>query len=335
MRPDWRPWRVEALFGLGTIELLLDEDSPALVEARDLALQLGLLIKVSQADMLLADHRLVVDGPTGIDASARRLIENGELLQLGFFGYVGRQLLAAQLALAGEPRAAEEQLRQLAAVAHLPPDTLGQAQSVRAYAALAAHDVDSAVAHLDNGLRPLLSHGSTAPLADFGLWVVVSAARRGDRDPVRTELRAHPVLLRRANRGALAYAGAIVAGRRKEADAAAKLFAVGSELLAATPWWARFLRLITLESAIADGWGDPPVADLTLAGIPIAVLGLGQELADPTGELVARYGLDGAGCVLVRPDGYIGWMSGAESTPGDLSGAILAVTGPDPIELVA
>ena len=230
-----RPWRVEALFGLGTIELLLDEDSPALVEARELALQLGLLIKVGQADMLLADHQLVVDGPAALDGPARRLIENGELLRLGVFGFVGRQLLAAQLALAGEQRAAEEQLRELATVAHLPPDTLGQAQSVRAYAALAAHDLDSAVSHLDGGLRPLLSHGSTAPLADFGLWAVASAARRGDQDQVRAELRAHPVLLRRANRGALAYADAIVAGRRKDADGGLRLLRGGQRVAAPPP----------------------------------------------------------------------------------------------------
>ena len=120
-------------------------------------------------------------------------------------------------------------------MAHLPPDTLGLAQSVRAYAALAAHDLKSAVAHLDSGLRPLLSHGSTAPLADFGLWAVASAASRGDRDEVRAELRAHPVLLRRANRGALAYADAIVAGRRREAEAAPGLFAAGSELAGRHP----------------------------------------------------------------------------------------------------
>ena len=121
-----RPWRVEALFGLGTIELLLDEDSPALVEARELALQLGLLIKVGQADMLLADHRLVVDGPADVDGPARRLIENGELLRFGIFGFVGRQLLAARLALAGEQRAAEEQLRR---VGGRGPPATGHARS--------------------------------------------------------------------------------------------------------------------------------------------------------------------------------------------------------------
>ncbi len=297
-----RPWRVEALSGLGTIELLLDEDSPALVEARELALQLGLLIKVGQADMLLADHQLVVDGPADVDGPARRLIENGELLGFGVFGFVGRQLLAAQLALAGEQRAAEEQLRALATVAHVPPDTLGQAQSVRAYAALAAHDLDSAVSQLDSGMRPLLSHGSTAPLADFGLWVVASTALRGEQDEVRSELRAHPVLLRRTNQGALAYADAIVAGRRKDADGAVRLFAAGSERLAATPWWARYLRLITLEAAIADAWGDPVPqlrADLAAyeTGGDIALGRICRELLRRAGAETRR----GRGDSLVPP----------------------------------
>ncbi len=95
-------------------------------------------------------------------------------------------------------------------------------------------------------------------------------------------------------------------------------------------------RLTVLTGPAGRGWRTP-VAELALAGIPVAVLGLGQELADPTGELAARYGLDADGCVLVRPDGYVSWMSGPASTPDDLTSAILAVTARvlDPVELVA
>jgi 2-polyprenyl-6-methoxyphenol hydroxylase-like FAD-dependent oxidoreductase len=95
-------------------------------------------------------------------------------------------------------------------------------------------------------------------------------------------------------------------------------------------------RLTVLTGPAGSGWRTP-VAELALAGIPIAVLGLGRELADPTGEFVTRYGLEGAGCVLVRPDGCIGWMSGPESAPGDLTRAILAVTARvlDPVEQAA
>ena len=56
-----RPWRVEALLGCGTVELMHQEKSPALLEARDLATDLGLLVKATSAELLLADHRMVVE----------------------------------------------------------------------------------------------------------------------------------------------------------------------------------------------------------------------------------------------------------------------------------
>jgi hypothetical protein len=47
------------------------ENSPTLLEARDLATDLGLLVKATSAEMLLADHRMMVEGPDAIqEASA-------------------------------------------------------------------------------------------------------------------------------------------------------------------------------------------------------------------------------------------------------------------------
>ena len=95
-------------------------------------------------------------------------------------------------------------------------------------------------------------------------------------------------------------------------------------------------RLTVLTGHSGAGWRSPAAAP-ALAGIPVAVLSLGGEIADPTGEFAARYGLDGDGCVLVRPDGHVCWMAGADSEPNDLTDAILVVSGrsADPIELVA
>ena len=95
-------------------------------------------------------------------------------------------------------------------------------------------------------------------------------------------------------------------------------------------------RLTVLTGPAGSRWRTP-VAELALAGVPVVVLGLGQELADPTGDLAAGYGLDADGCVLVRPDGYVSWLADPDSTPEDLTSAILAVTGrvPDPVELAA
>src|SRR3712207_7541251 len=48
-----RAWRVEALFGLGTLEMFTDETSTTMLAARDAALDLGLLVKGGQATLLL------------------------------------------------------------------------------------------------------------------------------------------------------------------------------------------------------------------------------------------------------------------------------------------
>jgi DNA-binding CsgD family transcriptional regulator len=64
----------------------------------------------------------------------------------------------------------------------------------------------------------------------------------------------------------LYYADAIVAGRGGDRRTAEQAFVAGEGLLTRVEWWARFLRLFTLEAAIADGWGTPvPLlrADLT------------------------------------------------------------------------
>jgi hypothetical protein len=42
-------------------------------------------------------------------------------------------------------------------------------------------------------------------------------------------------------------------------------------------------------------------------GPPLQALGVGTEIADPSGELTERYGLAGEAAVLVRPDGYVAW----------------------------
>ena len=71
--------------------------------------------------------------------------------------------------------------------------------------------------------------------------------------------------------------------------------------------------------------------------MPISVLSLGTELADPYGELVSRCVEPGdRGCVLVRPDGYVTW--GCDDAPeraGDrLRDVVRLATGHRVAELV-
>ena len=261
-----RPWRVEALFGLGTLEMFTDETSTTMRAARETALDLGLLVKAGQATLLLADHLFTRRGPTALTEPADELAELAGLLRLPAFGFASQILLATRDVLAGNVAGMEERLRLVADMPDLPPDSRAQAPATRALAALLSHDLVAANAFLDAAAQPVYGHESTAPLAHFGLWAVVASLVQGEAEVARAALRRRPGLLRRATRGALYYADAIVAGRLGDRGTAEQAFVAGDELLARVEWWGRFLRLFTLEAAIADGWGTPvPLlrADLT------------------------------------------------------------------------
>jgi DNA-binding CsgD family transcriptional regulator len=261
-----RPWRVEAMFGLGTLEMFTEEKSTTMLAARDAALDLGLLVKGGQATLLLADLGLDRRGPSALTDPAEELANLGALLRLPAFEFSSQVLLAMRDALTGNVAAMEERLRLVADVPDLAPDSRGYAPAIRAMAALLNHDLAAAKVLLDDAAQPVYGHESAAPLAHFGLWAVVAALVQGEAEVARAALRRRPGLLRRATQGALCYADAIVAGRRGNRTTAEQAFVAGDGLLARVEWWGRFLRLFTLEAAIADGWGTPvPLlrADLT------------------------------------------------------------------------
>jgi len=249
--------RVEALLGLGTLELLADEASPTLVIAQEAAVEIGRLGQAGQVEILLADHALVCDGPQAVVAPATALAETGAVLRLPVFSFLSEVLLATRDALTGDTKAMGERISRLGDLTRLPPDLQSYPQATKAMAAVMAGNLAEAQRLLDAAAVPLLEHGSSAPLLHYGLWVVVSARTAGPDEMARAELRRRPGQLRPAHRGALAYADAIVAGRQGEREAATRAYAAGDALLAPVPWWHRFLRLLTLEAAVADGWGTP------------------------------------------------------------------------------
>ena len=261
-----RPWRVEALLGCGTVELMHSEKSSALLEARDLATDLGLLVKATSAELLLADHRMVVDGPDSVLETSAVLAERGRLLQLPMFVINGQLFRATSRAVAGDRTGVAADLDGLTSDSELSPEFRAQLEMPWAILAAVDHDLRAAAAHLDSGVEPMLNHGSVPPLHPFGFWVLMRAIV-GDRDSeARSKLRQSGVSQRRANAGALHYADAVAFGRQGDRAGAERAYALGEEALTPVPWWHRFLRLFTLERALADGWGDPVPqlrADLT------------------------------------------------------------------------
>ncbi|MCA1671383.1 MAG: hypothetical protein LC799_04000 [Actinobacteria bacterium] len=127
----------------------------------------------------------------------------------------------------------------------------------KAIHALVDHDLHRARDLADAAMSFLLSYQAAPPLPSFGLWALLRTAT-GDRDDqARQQIRSHQSSVRRANRAALDYADAIAAGRTGRTDEAVAGFAAADTLLAGQPWWRRVLRLVALEAAVVDGWGNP------------------------------------------------------------------------------
>jgi DNA-binding CsgD family transcriptional regulator len=151
----------------------------------------------------------------------------------------------------------------LAAVENVPgrtPDLVVLADGAHAHAALIAYDLPAADALLDRGVPRLVENAASAPLHVIGLWAllrtVAGSAGDGGR-AARDAVRGASAVRRAANRAALQYADAVAAGRAGNPDEAAAIFAQADAVLRPTSWWRRVLRVLALERAVVDGWGDP------------------------------------------------------------------------------
>jgi DNA-binding CsgD family transcriptional regulator len=252
-----RPWQVEAELGLGTAESLDQERSPALIKARDLALDSGLLIQAGGAQVILAEQAYVAEGPRALDAPANQILELAGVLQSPYLIGLGELLLAQSNAVPGRERQMATTLTSLEARAPMPPDTQAQIWAVRALPRMLSHDLSGALVMLDRFAQALVGHAAAAPLHQFGLWVLVRTIVGADDAAARATLRELPAGLRRANRGALRYADAVAEGRDGHRDRAEESFAAGEHDLSPVPYWHRLLRLFVCECALRDGWGDP------------------------------------------------------------------------------
>ena len=295
-------WRIEALIGLGSLELLADERSPSLQEAHRLAGQVGLLGQEGRAEILLADGLLLTDGPAAMAEPATALIRRSVRLGLPAYAFTGNLVLAARAGLRGETAEMEGRLAQLndleRRTARQPQPGSGrsrhggsgparpgdrQGAARRGRPAVGGVRLDGA----DVPLRPLGRgrgvDGRTGGAGEGGGGRPAVGAAPGQRAArCSTPMPSWP-----AGRG----------GPRRPS----RLSPPETALLAPVGWWHRFLRLFTLEAAIADGWGTPvPLLRADLArvraggGAPLARIC--RDLlrragdADPTGP----GGLDGA-----------------------------------------
>jgi DNA-binding CsgD family transcriptional regulator len=257
------PWRVAALFGVGMLEVLEDDDAPTLQRARDLATETGMLALLASIDVIESDLVLHTRGPVAAGELARRAADAAGRLRLPQLQAQALEQVAAYRAAAGDAAGA------IAVLASIDPANHGSnphwTNPFRGFAtamgALLEHDLPRAAAAMDPTVPLIRKDRGIVLLAPVGFWVLLRTAA-ADRDAeARAQLVAEPGGLSRTIRAALEYAEAVVAGRSGRPDEAVAHLRAADASLAARPWWRRLLRLVVLGCAITDGWGDP-VAEL-------------------------------------------------------------------------
>ncbi len=252
-----RPLRVAALIGLATVELNERATSPALAEARGLALDAGQLAQTVWIDLLLIDGVCTVDGPRAAEAPARDVAERAGRLRLPALQAVAEVYVGLARAADGDVDGMRAALDAAAGRAYAPVEVRAGVAVAGGLRHLLGHDLRRAAAAFDRGMRMLVGHGGAAPVPVWGLWALLNTVA-GDRDgEARDIVRGSAAVLRAVNRGGLQYADAVAAGRAGRPAEAAALLAAADRTVAAYPWWHRLLRLLALEAAVADGWTDP------------------------------------------------------------------------------
>jgi DNA-binding CsgD family transcriptional regulator len=199
------------------------------------------------------------DGPRAAAAAIRPVADAVRPLRLPQL-QAGVDAMAEMLDVAARVARGDAAAAQVAARPRPDADSAGIGPHRWRYAqflvALIEQDLPAAEAALGGGvLSLLLEKAVSPPLPLVGAWALLRAV---NGDPAAgQEARTLPATQVRANRGAFAYADAVVHGRAGRPDQAAALLVAGDAELADLPWWHRLLHTAVLRCAVEDGWGDP------------------------------------------------------------------------------
>lgn len=252
-------WRLRALHELGTIEMFDHAGTERLTQARQSADELGALSTRAVIDLQLCAagfFRFELDQATEHGRSA---LSTSERLGLTMTQAVVLLFLGEIRALRGE-RAEMERLFALAdSVSPGDPEIEGSAWAGgRGMIALFDDDLPGALDALGRGVRILETLSQQGPAHYRGLWPLLLAAAQDESALAAIgKARDFGMTVNRANRGMLAYAEAILAGRDGDQQRACDLATVADRDLAHFPVWSDLARLWAAGPALTDRWGEP------------------------------------------------------------------------------
>jgi DNA-binding CsgD family transcriptional regulator len=266
-------WRIAAQHWLATIDMLDDGQTSGLLEVRDLANEAGLFSIATTIDLQLANLlSLSTDTDQALE-KARTCEREARLIGSQRIETMAICLQGLAFGIRGDLRALEQSARRAEAV--LPEDpqvlvtTVGQ---LRVVGALFRDDVRQAMQYstrADEYAAQMLSAPRRArgyysptqvPLVARGRsWalraLLAAVSGGGAAEIAQAELVGAAASW---NRGCLAYAEGVLAGRAGERQRADALAAAGAaEFAPFAPWWNHLARRLVAQCAFRDGWGEP------------------------------------------------------------------------------
>jgi hypothetical protein len=250
--------RINALYELGTIQMLQDGSGDQLDEGRGLAQDAGAISATSLFDIRIAILAAVNGEVDRAEATARECEGQAAQIQSLRAQALAITVQAFAHAIRGDRAAAEEQATRAEKLLPGNPEirftNLGL---VRVTAALFCDDLAEALRNAAAAAAYEEAVPAIAPRMAWGLYPLVHAASGQDGSAALDRARATAVAVK-WNHGFFAHAEAVLAGRAGHDHQAVSLADQGDALLAPfDPRWARLARRLVAESALRDGWGEP------------------------------------------------------------------------------
>ncbi len=267
-------WRIAVLHRLATIDMLDEGQTSGLLDVRDLAHEAGLFSIATTIDLQLAnllslstdtDHALEMARECEREArliGSHRIEALALCLQGLAFGIRGdataveAAAAGAEAVLPGDPEVLLTTVGQVRVVSALFRDEVGQAMDC----ATRAGEYVAQVLSAPRRARGYYSPMQIPVVARGRSWAVraLLAAASGDGGEAEIEQAEYVGASVSWNRGCLAYAGAVLAGRAGDRERATSLAADAAVAFAPfAPWWNHLARRLVAQSAIRGGWGEP------------------------------------------------------------------------------
>jgi DNA-binding CsgD family transcriptional regulator len=278
-------WRLRALHELGTVDMFERAGVDRLLEARQLAEQMGALSTVAVLDLQLSASFTGRWDLERCDAQCGSAIEIGGRLRLDQVRAKALAMMAGGASMRADLRATEQLSAR--AMAADPDDAMlpGYCRASVGMALFMAGETSAALRPFAEGTAALSRLPNAEPISIRALWPLIQAAH-GDRRAAATieEVRRLGVESFNLNRGLIAFAEAVLEGRAGRPGRAEAVVAAHTAAFVNCEPWADLAHFIAAPRARADGWGEPD-RWLTAARDRFTSLGLDQ-LAGRCAELL-------------------------------------------------